>query len=612
METTITSKAAAKPKHPIGTRFKKKFVGYGIWEGRITSFDGEDYEVTYIEDNCVEFISVSDMDDIITKSNKFVHKKVKLETLQNQQPAVQKNTPSKRYRLPIDRYVPAPLMIKKELQTTTVKEELSSTLSAISPSPTYTVGQHVWVFIGRETHSAKIKDILDSNMAKVQWTTMLTYANVSFDDIKPMFDNNSDGEVVSSRFSKRKRGRTNRFAPPPPTKQEPRNKKVVVKRDTNQYSPTKRGKIAAAKCVKSLVRPQNQYPLMKRGPRQNQLSEQKSEEELRLEKEKEEDYKSLWNLYLEPKVRRNEELPSGMRIRQKMATCGLLRCKTSKFRKQLHKTIICLEREGKHEKIHQMLKQMRKHDTSGAAGDGPKELMEEILDLSNADNDEVAFVDNIDTSTCVKRESMVFDLEEGQPNKNNVGGKADGIVASTSFEPIDSAINSVEGGKESSVESMFKLIQDRDTKSPGKEVNDYSKSHDVSVSGEKIIQTEVDVDAEVNRGICSPSVVDSLEELEPQRFKRTEESIDLSTVSSLTFPGGESRVATIPTVITIRRRRARYYPKYPGAQIREDARKTPSINPASSTSRDHEQTMTQAASSETNKSADSGVAGTLT
>ncbi len=635
-QTTITSKAAAKPKHPIGTHFHKKFVGYGIWEGCITSFDGEDYEVRYIEDNFVEFISPEDMDDIITKSDKYVQYKVKLETLQNQQyqQSAQKHNPSKRIRLPTDRYVPSPSMIKKERQTiiTTVKQELSSTPTATSPTPTYRVGEHVWVFAGREMHSAKIKEILDSDMAKVQWTTMLTYANVAFSDIKPMFDNNSDGEVVSSRFSKRKRGQTNRFVPPP-TKQEPNDmmttsrKKIAIKRDTshqfasskNQYSPTKLGRKAAAKRAKSLVRPQKQYPLMKREPRQNQLPKQKSEEELHLEKEKEEDYKSLWNLYLEPKVRKNEELPSGMRIRQKTATCGLLRCKTSQFRKQLHKTIIRLEREGDHEKIHQMLKQMRDHDQRGAAGDGPKELMEEILDIPNADDDEVAFVDNITTSTCAKRESLVFDLEEEQPNKNNlnVGEEADDIVAAnTSFEPIDPAIDSVEREKESNDDSN--LLQDKVNDAPGKKVDDEFNSHELSVTGEKIVETEVKdsgasfAAAEANRGICSPSVVDSLDELEPKRFKRTEESIDLSTVSSLTFPGGESRVAIpqIPAVITIRRR-ANYYPKYTGAQISEDARKTSSTNAASSGSEDNRQTVSRAASSRKNEAADSGAAGCI-
>ena len=88
---TTTSKAAATPKHPLGTHFKKKFVGYGFWEGCITSFDGADYEVRY-EDNCIDFLSEEDIDDIIIKSNKLVQKKVKVETLQTQQLA-QHNTP---------------------------------------------------------------------------------------------------------------------------------------------------------------------------------------------------------------------------------------------------------------------------------------------------------------------------------------------------------------------------------------------------------------------------------------------------------------------------------------------------------------------------------------
>ena len=590
---TTTSKAAATPKHPLGTHFKKKFVGYGFWEGCITSFDGADYEVRY-EDNCRDFLSEEDIDDIIIKSNKLVQKKVKVETLQTQQLA-QHNTPcssAKRNRIPTDRYVPAPTMIKQERQSTitTMKQEQILSTPASSPLPSFTVGQHVWVTIGREMHSAKIKQILASNMAKVQWTTMLTYSNVSIDDIKPMFDY-ENGEIVSSRFSKRKRGETDRFVPPPPTKKEPNN--VVT--NTSLYSP-KRGKKAAvvAKRGKSLVRPQKQYPLMKREPRQSQLPKQKSKQDLRLEKEKEEDYKSLSNLYLEPKIRKNEELPSGICLRQKTVVCGLLRCKSSQFRKQLHKRIIGLEREGKKDEIHQILKQMREHDEFGAAGDGPTQLLEDILDISDADDDEVAVVHNTFTMpTCVKRESMVIDLEKAQPIKNKKPNVEDvetgGIVANTTFEPINPAIDArVKREIESTEDSKeIKLVQEQVNDATGKEVNNESKMP-------------------AKRGICSPSVVDSLDEPEPKRYKRSEDSIDISTVSSLTFPGGESRVfAGIPCEI-IFKRRSSSFPKYASADISNNARKTPSINLASSSR--EEQTVSKAASSENIEVGDSGAA----
>eukprot|EP00984_Skeletonema_dohrnii_P033513 scaffold30360_cov150-Skeletonema_dohrnii-CCMP3373.AAC.2 len=604
---TNTSKPD-KPKHPIGTHFQKKFMGFGIWEGCITSFDGEDYEVRYVEDNYIEFINEEDMDDIIAKSNKYVQNNVKVETLQTHQLGGQ-STPfgAKRNRMPTDRYAPAPTNIKQERQSTTMtmKQELpTSTPATTTTTMSFTVGQYVWVSIGREMHSAKIKELLASKMARVQWTTMLTYAVVSMDDIKPMFDSNG----VSSKFSRRKRGQTDRFVPPPPTKQE-RNtmmtKKVVIKRDTSHrfasskkpYSPIKRGnKKAAAKRVKSPGRPKKQYALMKREQHQNQLPKQKSREELRLEKEKEEDYKSLWDLYLEPKVRKNEELPSGMCLRQKTAICGLLRCKTSLFRKQLHKTIIRLDKEGKKEKVHHMLKQMREHDETGAAGDGPKELIDEILDISDTDNDEVAFVGNITTPTCVKRDRGVIDVEKQQPKE--------GVNANRTFEPI----GSVEREQESNDSTDMKLAHEK--------VSASRKEHDLGVAEGNFSVTKVEKGsanieaAKGKRAICSPSVVDSLDELEPKRFKRSEESIDLSTVSSLTFPGGESRAAIpqIPTEITIRRRSKATRSKYTSAKSRNDASETPSTNAATSSSDDNKETMPEAVSCEKKDAADRGAA----
>eukprot|EP00574_Skeletonema_japonicum_P007114 CAMPEP_0201726198 /NCGR_PEP_ID=MMETSP0593-20130828/9318_1 /ASSEMBLY_ACC=CAM_ASM_000672 /TAXON_ID=267983 /ORGANISM="Skeletonema japonicum, Strain CCMP2506" /LENGTH=568 /DNA_ID=CAMNT_0048217667 /DNA_START=123 /DNA_END=1829 /DNA_ORIENTATION=- len=555
---TSASKAA-KPKYPIGTHLQKNFLGYGIWEGCITSFDGEDYEVVFDADNYIEFIGEEDMEDIIAKSNKYVRKKVKVQSVQNK--PVKQNTlySGKRYRIETDRYAPPNSLNIKQEQT--------------ASKPSFSVDQHVWVSVGREMHSAKVKEILASNLAKVQWTTMLTYANVSIDDIKPMFVSNGFGDVVPSKFSRRKRGQTKRFVPPLPTKQEHNAtmtttsmKKVAVKCDAphrsdvkkKQHSKSKskskrRSKKAASKLAKAVTklakkhaRPRKQYAPVKQEPRLTQLPKQKSRKELRLEKEKEEEYKTLWDIYLEPKVRKNEELPGGMCLRQKTATCGLLRCKTSVFRKQLYKTIIHLEKKGKKKKIHRILTQMREHDVTGAAGDGPKELVKEILNISDSDNDEVAFIAHIPAKPRVKRECRFFDVETPQRNER---------VNAATFEPI-------------------------------------------------LAMGSVGMEQDKKRPICSPSVVDSV--AEPKRFKRTEESIDLSTVSSLTFPGGDSCVSIppIPTEITIRRRAKHTQTK---ALISLDARDTQSTVVASFSSTNNGQTMSQALNSEKKKT---GVGGT--
>src|SRR6056300_598069 len=77
----------------------------------------------------------------------------------------------------------------------------------------------------------------------LQWSTLLTYSNVSVDDIKPMFDTNDGGEVISSEFSKRKRQKTIKYTPPP---LQPR----LAKKERNdsiaslkkEYSPKQCGK----------------------------------------------------------------------------------------------------------------------------------------------------------------------------------------------------------------------------------------------------------------------------------------------------------------------------------------------------------------------------------
>ncbi len=82
MTDTNVIVAVKSPKYPIGTRFFKKFVGFGagVWEGQITSFDGEDYEVEYVEDNLIGYISEKDMDKIMVRSDKLRQKNVKVET----------------------------------------------------------------------------------------------------------------------------------------------------------------------------------------------------------------------------------------------------------------------------------------------------------------------------------------------------------------------------------------------------------------------------------------------------------------------------------------------------------------------------------------------------
>lgn len=77
-----------------------------------------------------------------------------------------------------------------------------------------------------------------------------------------------------------------------------------------------------------------------------------------LSNETEKECNMLWDYYLNPKVRINEELPGGMTIRKKVAECSLLRSKC-RFRILVHKKIRALNLENKRGEIYRILKQVR-------------------------------------------------------------------------------------------------------------------------------------------------------------------------------------------------------------------------------------------------------------
>lgn len=127
--------AVQSPKYPIGTRFFKKFVGFGagMWEGKITSFDGEDYEVEYVEDKLIEYISEKDIDKIMVRSDKLRQKNVKVETcdvkiepaqsnLFSSEESNQLRSSNKRRRKSTERYVP-PSVTPDIIRSVGVKQE---------------------------------------------------------------------------------------------------------------------------------------------------------------------------------------------------------------------------------------------------------------------------------------------------------------------------------------------------------------------------------------------------------------------------------------------------------------------------------------------------------
>ena len=104
-----------------------------------------------------------------------------------------------------------------------------------------------------------------------------------------------------------------------------------------------------------------------------------------------EEYDSLYDLYMKPAVRVNEEIAaSGMILRKKVATAFLLRSKNSVFRQKLHKKIVALEKVGRKDEIYRLLKKMKQFDSSSTSlGDGPSDLLDEILGERNVSGVEV-------------------------------------------------------------------------------------------------------------------------------------------------------------------------------------------------------------------------------
>jgi len=190
------------------------------------------------------------------------------------------------------------------------------------PKSSLTVGQNVWVQIGKERHSASIKSVCESQASE----SNLSEAGGSTTETRDGIDRSCTSK--SSRCSS--------TAP-------------------LQDSPTEECKQASS------PKPDN-YD-----------SVDETIDDIRLE------YESLYKYYLEPIIRCDEELPSGMTLRQRKALPSLIRCKNSMFRRKLYKRILHLEQSGKKREIYDILKKLYEYDIGGKSGDGPPALVKEIM-----------------------------------------------------------------------------------------------------------------------------------------------------------------------------------------------------------------------------------------
>lgn len=150
-------------------------------------------------------------------------------------------------------------------------------------------------------------------------------------------------------------------------------------------------------------------------PKYLPLDEEASSPEATKPSYDQDEYSILCKYYLHPVKRSKEELPGGMVLRTKSVQCNLLRYSKCKFRQILFKEIHGLKRRGLNDEIYRMLKMLHDHDMSGRPGDGPQELMEQILTRSESDSDEpevvygdrvMDFVDLDSSSECEMDEDL--------------------------------------------------------------------------------------------------------------------------------------------------------------------------------------------------------------
>jgi len=139
-----------------------------------------------------------------------------------------------------------------------------------------------------------------------------------------------------------------------------------------------------------------------------------------------EEYESLYNFYMKPAVRVNEEIAaSGMILRKKVATAFLLRSKNSIFRQKLHKKIVALEKIRRKGEIYKLLKKMKQFDSSSTSlGDGPSDLMDEILGERNVSGVEILSASPVlSSSSNLKSEQSPTDTKTAPKNDQDTSTK---------------------------------------------------------------------------------------------------------------------------------------------------------------------------------------------
>ena len=157
-------------------------------------------------------------------------------------------------------------------------------------------------------------------------------------------------------------------------------------------------------------------------------------EEITVDCEMENEYNALWDYYMKPSVRENEELiGSGMVLRKKIASCSLLRSKNDVFRQKVHRKVASLHKKGGRKgDILRILKLLREHDSGKLPKDEVHQLVQEILgpgtghgEIEVLDSLAVAALQGCDGKIKENVQDLVEPIASSGLAEHNVKGKVD-------------------------------------------------------------------------------------------------------------------------------------------------------------------------------------------
>ena len=308
-----------------------------------------------------------------------------------EKPATLITRPAKRTRLPTDRYTPP---------TNNCRVQKGSDSSG-QLEPSKGAKGHASVVVPDSRLKAK-------SLTQAGWRTSIQWISPSgkrfcrlksaykFEQMKKQLN---DDETEAWALYKR-RHKAGKHAPKTATPEDKSPTRKTHKCSQNEHEESGSNSDARSK--------QQRRHRAKKGPSSTEVpaSTEVHSQPRKLSELEESEYKSLWICYMDPVVRMNEEISSGMVIRKKRALCSLLRSKGSTFRQSLHRRILDLAKKGEKVEILQILRDMKQFDMSMQSDDGPPHLVANILGPQEDDN-EIEVLDSIAISEMQSRNKTI-------------------------------------------------------------------------------------------------------------------------------------------------------------------------------------------------------------